>query len=56
MNTIRILGLAKGSKANLSPWLHRFGHHLFSGRHFTLADRRAALGAEIVENFAIGQD
>jgi hypothetical protein len=56
MNTIRICGLSKRSKTNFSPWLHRFGHYFFAGGDLTLTDGRSALGAEIIENLAIGQN
>src|SRR5262245_61633800 len=58
MNTIRICGLSKGSKwnANLSPWLHRLGHHFLAGGNFALANRRAALTAEVIEDLFVRQN
>jgi hypothetical protein len=56
MKTIRICGLSKRSKwnSNLPPRLHRPGHHFFSGGNFTLPNRRAAFGAEVIENLFVG--
>jgi hypothetical protein len=58
MNTIRISGLSKRSK-RYAPAISagdRFGHHFFAGGDFALSDRRAALGAEIIEDLAVGQN
>jgi surfactin synthase thioesterase subunit len=58
MNTIRICGLSKRSKRNVPAVSagDRFGHHFLAGGHFALSDRRTALGAEIIEELAIGQN
>jgi len=35
---------------------HRCGHRFFAGDDFPLADRRPALGAEIIENLFVRQN
>jgi hypothetical protein len=35
---------------------HSLCHALFTGRNFTLSDRRSAAGAKVVENLFVRQD
>jgi hypothetical protein len=58
MNAIRICGLPKRLNGN-TPAISRSGrfrHHFVAGGYFALSDRRAALGAEIIEDLAVGQN
>jgi hypothetical protein len=58
MNTIRICGLSKRLNGNALAIScgQRFRRQFFAGSDFTLSDRRPALGAEIIEDLAVGQN
>jgi len=44
------------ARAPRTPPRHRLGHQFVAGSDFTLADRRSAASAQIIEDLAVRQD